>query len=142
MAPWVGTNPQPTAPKKRKPANQRFHYDVIDLDTDDEGGSAARVFAKRRLVAANTPCSLIATTSVALRLLLLQPLVALRETMVFAPSGKNSRNFHTLGYEIGNFQKLVFFHTQMVLFQTLKKFYFFSYLCTTISYLVNYFFRR
>jgi hypothetical protein len=36
-----------------------------------------------------------------------------------AASGKNSRNFHTLGYEMGNFQKLVFFHTQMVLFQTI-----------------------
>jgi hypothetical protein len=37
-------------------------------------------------------------------------------------SGKNSRNFHTLGYEMGNFQKLVFFHTQMVLFQTINFF--------------------
>ena len=36
------------------------------------------------------------------------------------PSGKNSRYFHTLGYEIGNFQKSVFFHNQKVLFHTLK----------------------
>jgi hypothetical protein len=35
-------------------------------------------------------------------------------------SGKNSRNFHTLGYEMGNLQKLVFFHTQKVLFHTLE----------------------
>jgi hypothetical protein len=36
-------------------------------------------------------------------------------------SGKNSRNFHTLGYEMGNLQKLVFLHTQKVLFHTLEK---------------------
>jgi hypothetical protein len=37
-------------------------------------------------------------------------------------SGKNSDFFHTLGYEMemGNLQKLVFFHTQNVLFHTLK----------------------
>jgi hypothetical protein len=35
-------------------------------------------------------------------------------------SGKNSRYFHSLGYEMGNFQKLVFFHTQKkkILFHT------------------------
>jgi hypothetical protein len=43
-------------------------------------------------------------------------------TCLIEPSGKNSRNFHTLGYEMGNFQKLVFFHTQMVLFQTINFF--------------------
>jgi hypothetical protein len=47
-------------------------------------------------------------------------------------SGKNSRNFHTLGYEMGNLQKLVFLHTQKVLFHTLKNnfilYNFFSYL--------------
>ncbi len=69
-------------------------------------------------------------------------------------SGKNCRYFHTLGYEIGNFQKSVFFHTQKVLFHTLKnnfipwnlfhtfKFFFipwklFSYPYTTISYLLK-----
>jgi hypothetical protein len=35
-------------------------------------------------------------------------------------SGKNSDFFHTLGYEMGNLQKLFFFHTQKVLFHTLK----------------------
>ncbi len=85
-------------------------------------------------------------------------------------SGKNSRNFHTLGYEMGNLQKLVFLHTQKVLFHTLennfipwslfhtlKTFFIpwnnnfipflvcfiawklFSYLYTTISYLVKFF---
>jgi hypothetical protein len=38
----------------------------------------------------------------------------------FYTSGKNSRNFHTLGYEMGNLQKLVFLHTQKILFHTLK----------------------
>ena len=33
---------------------------------------------------------------------------------------KTSRYFHTLGYEMGNLQKLVFFHTQKVLFHTLE----------------------
>jgi hypothetical protein len=35
-------------------------------------------------------------------------------------SGKNSLYFHTLGYEMGNFQKSFFFHTKKVLFHTLK----------------------
>ena len=39
---------------------------------------------------------------------------------LFTASGKNSRNFHTLGYEMGNLQKLVFLHTQKVPFHTLE----------------------
>jgi hypothetical protein len=35
-------------------------------------------------------------------------------------SGKNSRYFHTQGYENIFLQKLDFFHTQKILFHTLK----------------------
>jgi len=40
--------------------------------------------------------------------------------LFFDSSGKNSDFFHTLGYEMGNLQKLVFFHTKKVFFHTLK----------------------
>ena len=60
-----------------------------------------------------------------------------------AASGKNSRNFHTLGYEMGNLQKLVLLHTQKVLFYFLKNnfipYNFFSYLPKFVSYLENFF---
>jgi hypothetical protein len=59
------------------------------------------------------------------------------------PSGKNSRNFHTLGYEMGNLQKLVLLHTQKVLFYFLKNnfipYNIFSYLPKFVSYLEIFF---
>jgi hypothetical protein len=42
---------------------------------------------------------------------------------VQAASGKNSRYFHTLGYENIFLQKSDFFHTQKVLFHTLKNYF-------------------
>jgi hypothetical protein len=61
-------------------------------------------------------------------------------------SGKNSRYFHTLGYETIFLQKSNFFHTQKVLFHTLencfipsKKWKLFSYPYTKVSYLENFF---
>jgi hypothetical protein len=82
-----------------------------------------RAKTKRRGARVFTPCSPASSHLARSRL---------HNLLARVSSGKNSRNFHTLGYEMGNLQKLVFLHTQKVLFHTLNNnfipYNFFSYL--------------
>ncbi len=104
--------------------------------------AALQPFFKRLLILLQT-CVLLL-----LQLLykLLDVLTHQRIQPLLFTSGKNSRYFHTLGYETIFLQKSNFFHTQKVLFHTFenyfipsKKWKLFSYPFTKISYLENFF---